>query len=189
MYSAVSYAPVAEHDDHGHRFQNIVREGDQGESLNEDQKQASESGSNVVPTYSKFCHGKAVRNADYTIDIKSHPGRASLPMVGSKAKVAWSSIGRDRINSSMDLRLSLCASSPREVVLTSSHGRRAGNVRLSPICLTPALVLWMLGMLCFMYALPLLMALAAAALVFLELICKNAGEVMKASCRVSCNGI
>jgi hypothetical protein len=44
-------------------------------------------------------------------------------------------------------------------------------------------------MLCFMNTLPLLMTLAATAMVLLELISKNAGEAMNAVCRDSWNGI
>jgi hypothetical protein len=55
-------------------------------------------------------------------------------------------MGRNRINSSIDLMLSSCASSLQEVVLTSSHGRRAENVRISPICLN--LVMYSLKGIC-----------------------------------------
>lgn len=113
-------------------------------------------------------------------------------MVGCKAKVNWTSIGRDRINSSIDLTLSLCANSSCKVVLTSSHGRRAENVRIFPICLNSVRVLpqaWMFCVFCLMYTLPQLMALVAAAKVLMELISKNASEGINAICCVGCNRI
>jgi hypothetical protein len=52
-------------------------------------------------------HGNGVRKTPYNIDIKSHPGRAYLPVVGSKVRVDRTSIRRDRIDSSMSRRMIL----------------------------------------------------------------------------------
>lgn len=91
------------------------------------------------------------------------------------------------MNSSIDLPLALCAGLHCQIFLMTSHGPRAKNFWIPPICLNLIYILSqaaMLRLLDFRFPLLLRVALKAAAMVLLELICKSPGKVMDPICCV-----